>query len=129
MNVAQSVCRTVKFRANFKQNLFQKLIRYLKPIIKLVFHAKILARFQFGLFWLCRSTQYRVSKIEFSPFFRGLQTLLITTIFEEILQIILFHENKSACHIIGKIWDSIRIPNLAPLLSLTLSLSIYKYVC
>ena len=35
-----------------------------------------------------------------SLIFGGPQTLYITTIFEEILQIILFHVNKSACHIV-----------------------------
>ena len=37
---------------------------------------------------------------------RGLQTPHITTMFEKILQTILFYVNKSACHILGTICDT-----------------------
>ena len=59
MNVVGSVCRTDKFWANFKQNLFQNWIKYLRPLMKVVFHAKI-----FGWFWLSLNTQYKMSKIQ-----------------------------------------------------------------
>ena len=42
--------------------------------------------------------------------FRGPQTPHTATIFEKILQTILFYENKSACHILGTICDTFRIP-------------------
>ena len=47
--------------------------------------------------------------------FRGPQTPHTATIFEKILQTILFYENKSACHILGTICDTFRIPNALPL--------------
>ena len=41
-----------------------------------------------------------------SLIFRGPQTPHVTTIFEKILQTILFYVNKSACHILGTICDT-----------------------
>ena len=41
-----------------------------------------------------------------SLIFRGPQTPHVTTIFEKILQTILFYVNKSACHILGTIRDT-----------------------
>ena len=46
-----------------------------------------------------------------SLIFRGPQTPHVTTIFEKILQTILFYANKSACHIFGTICDTFRLPN------------------
>ena len=43
--------------------------------------------------------------------FRGPQTPHTATIFEKILQTILFYENKGACHILGTICDTFRISN------------------
>ena len=52
-------------------------------------------------------------KSPISLIFGGPQTPHITTIFEKILQTILFYVNKSACHIFGTICDTFRIPILA----------------
>ena len=43
--------------------------------------------------------------------FRGPQTPHTATIFEKILQTILFYENKSAYHIFGTIGNTFRIPS------------------
>ena len=44
--------------------------------------------------------------------FRGPQTPHVTTIFEKILQTILFYVNESACHILGTICDTSKFTNV-----------------
>ena len=46
-----------------------------------------------------------------SLIFRGPQTPHVTTIFEKILQTILFYVNESACHILGTICDTSKFTN------------------
>ena len=65
-------------RPILENKLFQKWIKYLRPLMKVVYHAKILAKFQFGWFGLC----------------------LKCSIYDVIIQFLwfLFSVNKSACH-------------------------------
>ena len=44
--------------------------------MKLVFHAKILARFQFEWFWLCPSAQYMLPNTQFFWFLEGHRHLI-----------------------------------------------------
>ena len=53
-----------------------------------------------------------------SLIFRGPQTPHVTTIFEKILQTILFYVNESACHILGTICDTSKFTS--PLASVNL---------
>ena len=48
-----------------------------------------------------------------SPIFRGPQTPHIATIFEKILQTILFYINESACHIFVTICNTFRFSNVS----------------
>ena len=91
MVVIWAACGYDKFRANFKQKLFHKWIKKHRPMLRLVFHAKISVRFQFEWFRLCPSA----CRKWISPNFRGPQTSPFSTIFVNILGIILFYVNKS----------------------------------
>ena len=53
-------------------------------------------------------------KSPMSPIFRGPQTPHIATIFEKILQTILFYINESACHIFVTICNTFRFSNTHP---------------
>ena len=64
------------------------------PLIKVVFPAKILARFQFLMISVVSKYSTDDVRNPISLIFGGSQTLHITTIFEEILQIILIIQTK-----------------------------------
>ena len=95
----------------FKNKLFSKMNQISQPINENCLSCQNIGQISIWMILVAsKCSIYDVKHI--SLIFRGPQTLHITTIFEEILQLILFHANKSACHIIGKICDTFRIPRI-----------------